>query len=303
MQELQANIEPLLHKYGVQLGFNGHFHNVQRQAAVYQNKVVQNATIVINADGDPVATHVNAEATVWMVIGTAGMCSTVDFHHCIQNDVRFQSGQQPSPPSKFYAWSEMALLNVNGFAVIEAVNASYLYWEWINSANNQVQDRMTLVQTKSPDMNMDDTTSHHDDELNSFAIVGIVTSAVTVVICVVICWYLKKLLDNRASASRFSTNAFGANSIQNGAMLSSLTRDTNVATTTQSFASAILSGDSRQTITNTQSMSARSDHSFMSTATLGNGRPTSHLVQAQRPSNSVRSPMVDNNSPYDNDIL
>jgi hypothetical protein len=72
MRELQANIEPLLHKYGVQLAFTGHFHNVQRQAAVYANEVVQNATIIYDADGNPVATHVNAGATVWMVIGTAG---------------------------------------------------------------------------------------------------------------------------------------------------------------------------------------------------------------------------------------
>jgi hypothetical protein len=59
----------------------------------------------------------------------------------------FLSGQLSEAPAQLYEWSEMAFVNVNGYAVIEAVNASHLYWEWINSANDQVQDRMVLIQS------------------------------------------------------------------------------------------------------------------------------------------------------------
>jgi hypothetical protein len=76
MNSLQDHIEPLLREYGVQLAFAGHVHNVERQSAVYQNEVVQKATMVMNANSDLVATHVDAEATVWMVFGTAGMLSS-----------------------------------------------------------------------------------------------------------------------------------------------------------------------------------------------------------------------------------
>ena len=72
MSELQTNIEPLLYRHGVQLAVAGHFHNVQRQSAVYRNEVIQRATVIINGDGQEVAVHINATATVYMVIGTAG---------------------------------------------------------------------------------------------------------------------------------------------------------------------------------------------------------------------------------------
>ena len=72
MRQLQANIEPMLYKYGVQLGIQGHEHNVQRQAAVYQGQVVQSARIVTDEHGVSLAVHENAGATVWMLIGTGG---------------------------------------------------------------------------------------------------------------------------------------------------------------------------------------------------------------------------------------
>ena len=72
MVELRNNIEPMLHQFGVQLAVSGHYHNVQRQSAVFRNKVVQKATTVIDAQGNAVATHVDANATIWMIVGTGG---------------------------------------------------------------------------------------------------------------------------------------------------------------------------------------------------------------------------------------
>eukprot|EP01038_Epipyxis_sp_PR26KG_P012938 gene12938-17346_t len=126
MQLLQQTIEPLIHQYKVNLAFSGHFHNMQRQAAVYQNKVVQNSTIIMNSDGDLVAYHDNPNATVWMVIGSAG--------------------NGPDYSSKNYSWSEKYWNNVYGYAILTATNASYLNWQLVNSANNEVIDRMVITQ-------------------------------------------------------------------------------------------------------------------------------------------------------------
>jgi hypothetical protein len=68
----------------------------------------------------------------------------------------FLSGQLSEAPAQLYEWSEMAFVKVNGYAVIEAVNASHLYWEWINSANDQVQDRMVLIQRGAFQINEED---------------------------------------------------------------------------------------------------------------------------------------------------
>jgi hypothetical protein len=79
MQLLRDNIEPLLHSYRVQLGFSGHFHVVERQKAVYQGKVVQNSTSFIDEDGNEVALYNNAQATVWLVVGTAGSLYCISY--------------------------------------------------------------------------------------------------------------------------------------------------------------------------------------------------------------------------------
>jgi len=52
MRSLQDNIEPLLQKYRVNLAFAGHFHNVQRQSAVFQGKVVQRSSLRHDDAGD-----------------------------------------------------------------------------------------------------------------------------------------------------------------------------------------------------------------------------------------------------------
>jgi hypothetical protein len=130
MVDLQDNIEQLLFKYRVNLAFAGHFHNVERQSAVYQGKVVQRASKGYDADGNVVWEHANPQATVWMVVGTAG--------------------NGPYETSMNYTWTERSWYNVFGYALVSAVNATHLDWKFINSANNHVVDRMVITQDFAP---------------------------------------------------------------------------------------------------------------------------------------------------------
>jgi hypothetical protein len=99
---------------------------------------------------------------------------------------------------------------VNGYAVIEAINASYLYWEWINSADDRVYDRMALVQTKIiNDVDDDDavavaSSTHHGLSGNELA--GIIVGVVTLILCLLMCLYVHKLFSSRPVPSlSFST--------------------------------------------------------------------------------------------------
>ncbi len=131
MDELILNIEPLLFKYRVNIGFYGHNHVVQRQAAVYNKQVVQCSTAV----EDPttkITTHyqIDPQATVQMVVGTGGAGFTVN---------AYGGNEQPAwSEDFFYLW---------GYTKVYAYNSTYLYWEWINSANNEVMDRMVFTQS------------------------------------------------------------------------------------------------------------------------------------------------------------
>ncbi len=57
------------------------------------------------------------------------------------------SGQGYDTPTQLYPWSEFELPNVNGYSILEALNGTHLSWQWIDSANNMVMDRMVITQT------------------------------------------------------------------------------------------------------------------------------------------------------------
>jgi len=129
MDLMLQNLEPLLWKYKVNLAFYGHDHVMQRQAAVYQQQVVQ-LSEKRTVDGETVNWHANPQATVHMVVGSAG----ANFTHT-----------SVTPPP---AWNE-ATVYVFGYAVATAVNASYLDWQFVSSDTNQVLDRMVITQNVS----------------------------------------------------------------------------------------------------------------------------------------------------------
>jgi hypothetical protein len=128
MDQLIANVEPLLWKYRVNLGFYGHNHVVQRQSAVYNRTVVQASTEVIDSAGQVIHFHADPQATVHMVVGTGGAAFTVN-------------AVEPKP-----VWNEMYMYQY-GYARVTAVNASYLDWQWVLSSTGQVLDHMVITQS------------------------------------------------------------------------------------------------------------------------------------------------------------
>jgi len=77
--------------------------------------------------GDQVAWHVDPQATVHMVIGTGGakISYTTVF---------------PYP-----SWTENVMY-LWGYTILKAHNATHLSWDWVNSANDTVMDRMVITQ-------------------------------------------------------------------------------------------------------------------------------------------------------------
>jgi hypothetical protein len=129
MDAMITHIEPLLFKYKVNLAFYGHNHVVQRQSAVFNSTVVQHSVPRTDSDGKTWHVHENPQATVHMVIGTAG--------------ADFTEGTLVPAPE----WNELTFYKW-GYAVVQAVNATYLSWEWVEagSGSNKVLDRMVIIQ-------------------------------------------------------------------------------------------------------------------------------------------------------------
>lgn len=127
MDQLILYIEPLLFKYQVNFGFYGHNHVVQRQAAVYNKVVIQHSVLAEDEEGNTIHLQSNPQATVHMVIGTAGASFT-------QNSV------VPYPD-----WNEMSFYEW-GYSQVTAVNASCLQIVWVNAESGQVRDRLTITQ-------------------------------------------------------------------------------------------------------------------------------------------------------------
>jgi hypothetical protein len=128
MDNLIANVEPLIWKYRVNVAFWGHNHVVQRQAAVLNKTVIQRSEQIYEPGSTvPTAYHDDPQATVHMVIGTAGAKFTVNY-------------VEPYPD-----WCEMVFYRY-GYARVTTVNASRLEWEWVSALDNQVYDRLVIEQ-------------------------------------------------------------------------------------------------------------------------------------------------------------
>lgn len=121
------NLEPLLYKYKVNIGFYGHNHVVQRQSAVYNRTVVQHPEKQILDDGSILWVHNNPQATVHMVVGTGG--------------ASFTFNSIPDKPS----WNELYFYKW-GYAQVTAINSTHLDWKWIDNEDDSVIDHMLLIQ-------------------------------------------------------------------------------------------------------------------------------------------------------------
>ena len=77
MNLMIANLEPLLWKYRVNIGFYGHNHVVQRQSAVLNKTVVQQSVPEVDPEtGATTYVYNDPQATVQLVIGTGGAAFT-----------------------------------------------------------------------------------------------------------------------------------------------------------------------------------------------------------------------------------
>ena len=158
MDSLIANIEPLLWKYRVNFAFWGHNHALQRMTAVYNKEVIQ-ASTPVSVDDTVINTYSNPQATVHLVVGTGGAAFSVNY-------------VTPYP-----AWNEMVMYKY-GYARVEAVNSTYLTWEWVEGATGEVWDRASITQDGTPWV-LPVTPNNNDDSNNNntfpaFAIVLIV---------------------------------------------------------------------------------------------------------------------------------
>ena len=136
MESLIKHVELLLLKYRVNIGFYGHNHVVQRQSAVYNSKVIQKSIKILNDNGDIVNTFNNPQATVHMVIGTAGAGFTKN------------ANDDDNKPE----WNEMFFYKW-GYTRIIAINATNLSWEWVESSSGIICDRMAINQLIDFDIN------------------------------------------------------------------------------------------------------------------------------------------------------
>lgn len=129
MDNLIANLEPLLYKYRVNIGFYGHNHVVQRHSAVYNKTVVQASRAVNDpVTGETIHLQEDPQATVHFVIGTGGAAFTINY------------------VSPYPAWNEMVFYQY-GYARVTAVNATYLDWEWVLNTSNEVLDHVVITQS------------------------------------------------------------------------------------------------------------------------------------------------------------
>ena len=177
MQQLQTHIDPILLEFQVNLVFSGHFHNVQRQSAVYQGKTLQRSVRTVDAQGNVVQLQRNPQGTVHMVIGSAG--------------------NGPSFTNELYDWSEESWDNLYGYALVTVVNATYLQWRFIESSTNSVIDALDITQDfsiwRNPDSSPDEGTvqsSANGDEYNVHAQMVVLTVGVVILAISLLCAYI-----------------------------------------------------------------------------------------------------------------
>ena len=100
-------------------------------SAAYQNKTVLASVPVEQEDGTIVHTYNKPSATVHAIVGTGGAGFS-------KNDCATVGGTCPE-------WSELVAY-AHGYARFVAVNSTALSWEYVDSVQYVVVDRVMLVQ-------------------------------------------------------------------------------------------------------------------------------------------------------------
>ena len=103
---LRAELEDLLHEYGVDLGLYGHYHSYQRSCAVYQKECCE-------------------DGTVHITVGTAG---------CFLDKTDYLDASWSRHYEKSYGYGKMSVLN-----------RTALHWEYFRSHDGSLADSVWLT--------------------------------------------------------------------------------------------------------------------------------------------------------------
>ena len=151
MHDMVTNIEPLLFANKVNFAFYGHNHVVQRQSATLNYNVIQKSKPT-TINGETVNFYDDPQATVHFVIGTGGANFTKN---------AFFNKSSPLYP----VWNELFYYQY-GYARVEAINASYLAYEWVLNDDGSILDR-TVIYQADPFASFDPSSKDDDDDSTS----------------------------------------------------------------------------------------------------------------------------------------
>lgn len=120
---LKYYLESMFKQYDVDIYVNGHVHNYQRTRPVYQGQVTS------YYDGYT-STYVNPTSTIYVTTGGPGADST--------NDPLNLNGAPD--------WLVTGQVDLS-FSVLNVYNNTHLYWQQLESKNNQVTDSFWIIKT------------------------------------------------------------------------------------------------------------------------------------------------------------
>lgn len=118
--QYQAYYEELFNEMGVDIYFQAHVHNYERDSPIYKN-------VTVKSEKDEQNYHFNANAPVYIVSGNAG-------NHEGHNDPI-----SPTPQD----W-EIAESNSYGYGRFIVYNSTHAYWEYFDSYTEEVIDYLWL---------------------------------------------------------------------------------------------------------------------------------------------------------------
>jgi len=126
-KQFQGDLEPLFHKYGVDVVFAAHWHTYERTWPLFNGTVLNGTT---NKD-DP---YVDPRAAVHIIAGAAG---------CQEHSDDFNA---PEPPPK---WSAARIGRAEyGYGKFRVWNASHASWQQLRAPDGAVRDDVTIVKTR-----------------------------------------------------------------------------------------------------------------------------------------------------------
>ena len=118
---IKKNLESWFKQYKVDLYVNGHVHNYQRTAPVYQGQVTSSYDAYTS-------TYVNPASTIYVTTGGPGA-----------DDVNNNFDPTNAPSWLIAGDSDYT------FSIMNVFNSTHLYWEQLKSSNNAISDSFWII--------------------------------------------------------------------------------------------------------------------------------------------------------------